>query len=98
MRRVGAVCFLIVAVLIAPNAHHHARGEEVGTAKPAGATCDRAAFRLVLDVGHTAQVPGAKSARGLHEYDFNLRLAKLIEQQLVDSGFATRCSTKPRIV
>ena len=88
MRRVGAVCFLIVAVLIAPNAHHHARGEEVGTAKPAGATCDRAAFRLVLDVGHTAQVPGAKSARGLHEYDFNLRLAKLIEQQLVDSGFA----------
>jgi N-acetylmuramoyl-L-alanine amidase len=83
MRRIGTIVFLIIAALGA----HHARGEEFGAAKPAGAACDRAAFRLVLDVGHTAQVPGAKSARGAHEFDFNLRLAKLMEQQLIDAGF-----------
>jgi N-acetylmuramoyl-L-alanine amidase len=88
MRWIGTIVFLIVAVLATHGARHDAWGEEAGAAKPAGATCDRAAFRLVLDVGHTAQVPGAKSARGLHEFDFNLRLAKLIEKQLLDAGFA----------
>ena len=88
MRRIGTIVFLTVAVLATHGARHDAWGEEAGAAKPAGPTCDRAAFRLVLDVGHTAQVPGAKSARGLHEFDFNLRLAKLIEQQLLDAGFA----------
>jgi N-acetylmuramoyl-L-alanine amidase len=88
MRRIGTIAFLIVAALATQAARHDARSEETGAAKPAGPACDRAAFRLVLDVGHTAQVPGAKSARGLHEFDFNLRLAKLIEKQLLDAGFA----------
>ncbi|MEZ5890790.1 MAG: N-acetylmuramoyl-L-alanine amidase [Xanthobacteraceae bacterium] len=52
------------------------------------ATCDPAAFRVILDVGHTAKVPGAKSARGNHEYDFNLSLAKVIERDLLAAGFA----------
>jgi N-acetylmuramoyl-L-alanine amidase len=56
-------------------------------AKPA-ASCQRADFRVVLDVGHTAEAPGAKSARGLDEYDFNLRLARLIDKALLDAGFA----------
>jgi len=51
-------------------------------------TCDRGVFRLALDVGHSDQVPGAKTARGLREYDYNLRLAKLIDQQLIAAGFA----------
>ena len=51
------------------------------------AACDRAQFRAVIDVGHTAEVPGAISARGAHEYDFNLRLAKVIVQNLIDAGF-----------
>ena len=55
--------------------------------KPAP-NCARADFRVVLDVGHTAKSPGAKSARGLDEYDFNLRLAKVIDQALLDAGFA----------
>jgi N-acetylmuramoyl-L-alanine amidase len=88
MRRIGTIALLIVAVLIAHGARQRVFGEEAGDAKPAGPTCDRAAFRLVLDVGHTPQVWGAKSARGLHEFDFNLRLAKLIDQQLLDAGFA----------
>src|SRR3954470_22719665 len=51
------------------------------------ATCNRADFRVIVDVGHTAEAPGAKSARGQREYDFNLRLAKLIEQKLLATGF-----------
>lgn len=54
----------------------------------APAKCDPAAFRVILDVGHTAAVPGAKSARGAYEYDFNLRLAKVIEHDLLDAGFS----------
>ena len=40
-----------------------------------------------MDVGHTAEAPGATSARGFKEYDFNLRLAKEIEQKLIEAGF-----------
>jgi N-acetylmuramoyl-L-alanine amidase len=55
---------------------------------PTAATCRRAeSFRTILDVGHTAEVPGALSARGATEYDFNLRLAKLIEKDLIAAGF-----------
>lgn len=52
------------------------------------ASCARAGFRVALDVGHTAKSPGAKSARGVDEFYFNLRLAKQIDQALVDAGFA----------
>lgn len=52
------------------------------------ATCQRAAFRVVVDVGHTLDVPGAISARGVPEYAFNLRLAGEIRETLVAAGFA----------
>jgi N-acetylmuramoyl-L-alanine amidase len=58
------------------------------TVKSDVASCDRADFRVVLDVGHTTKSPGAKSARGVDEFYFNLRLAKQIDQALVDAGFA----------
>ena len=48
--------------------------------------CDRAAFRMVVDVGHTAQSPGAMSARGFGD-TLNLRLATRIERILVHAGF-----------
>ena len=57
-------------------------------AEPQGTTaCVRPNFRIVLDVGHTARSPGAKSARGVDEFDFNLRLAKQIDQALLEAGF-----------
>jgi len=76
-------------MLIAAGACHGAAGEPVAAPekKPDAPACDRATFRMVVDVGHTAEVPGAKTSRGLHEYEFNLRLAKLIDQQLRDAGF-----------
>ena len=50
--------------------------------------CDRAAFLIfVLDVGLTPEVPGAISARGVSEFEFNRNLAKQIEQKLIDTGF-----------
>ena len=63
-----------------------AAGAQTGPAKPQP-VCDRAAFRTVVDVGHTAEVAGAMSARGVTEYDFNLRLAQEIEKDLRTAGF-----------
>ena len=57
------------------------------TPKADGPACNRSAFRVVIDVGHTSEAPGAQSARGRYEYDFNLRLAKRIEQKLRSAGF-----------
>jgi len=55
--------------------------------RPSSATCDRTGFRVVVDVGHTAEAPGARSARGVPEYVFNLRLGKVAEERLVEAGF-----------
>lgn len=65
-------------------------GVSLSSAAAAGAAreCSRAAFRVILDVGHTRQSPGAISARGEYEYDFNLKLAQRIEARLVEAGFA----------
>jgi N-acetylmuramoyl-L-alanine amidase len=56
--------------------------------KPAAARCDPSKFRIVLDVGHTAESEGAISARNVSEFVFNLRLAKRIEEKLRAEGFA----------
>jgi N-acetylmuramoyl-L-alanine amidase len=50
--------------------------------------CDPKKFRIVLDVGHTAQSEGATSARNVAEFSFNLRLAQRIEEKLKAEGFA----------
>jgi N-acetylmuramoyl-L-alanine amidase len=57
--------------------------------KPVAAPlCDPSKFRIVLDVGHTAESEGAISARNVSEFVFNLRLAKRIEEKLKAEGFA----------
>ena len=73
---------LLIAATLACAAAHTARAEP----RPADA-CARAAFRVIIDVGHTEQAPGARSARGVPEFVFNLNLAKHIEQQLLAAGF-----------
>ncbi|MFH1340923.1 MAG: N-acetylmuramoyl-L-alanine amidase [Pseudomonadota bacterium] len=55
---------------------------------PAAQTCDPAKFRIVLDVGHTAESVGARSARNVSEFFYNHRLAQRIEQRLKADGFA----------
>jgi len=56
--------------------------------KPLTPTCDPSKFRIVLDVGHTAESEGAASARNVPEFAFNLRLARRIEEKLKAEGFA----------
>jgi N-acetylmuramoyl-L-alanine amidase len=64
------------------------RAEETATRHTSdSASCARSTFRVVVDVGHTATSPGADSARGVHEYEFNLKLADVIAQSLRDAGF-----------
>lgn len=50
-------------------------------------TCKRASFKILLDVGHTPDDPGAISAHGNPEYGFNLSLANAAMARLVDAGF-----------
>lgn len=56
--------------------------------KPAASTCEPTKFRIVLDVGHTAESEGASSARNVAEFVFNLRLAQRIDEKLKAEGFA----------
>jgi N-acetylmuramoyl-L-alanine amidase len=56
--------------------------------KPSATACDPAKFRIVLDVGHTAESEGAISARNVAEFVFNLRLAQRIVEKLKAQGFA----------
>lgn len=53
--------------------------------KPA---CDPSRFRIVVDVGHTAESEGAMSARNVSEFSYNLRLARRIEERLKTEGFS----------
>jgi N-acetylmuramoyl-L-alanine amidase len=55
--------------------------------KPVAAKCDPSKFRVVLDVGHTADSEGATSARNVAEFVFNLRLARRIKEKLKADGF-----------
>jgi len=50
-------------------------------------SCARSTLRVLIDVGHTATSPGADSARGVPEYEFNLKLANVIAQSLHEAGF-----------
>jgi N-acetylmuramoyl-L-alanine amidase len=72
--------------------HHHVKlaalgPVNLGSLKSDPATCDRAKFRIVLDVGHTVESEGATSARNVPEFQFNLRLARQIEEKLKAEGF-----------
>jgi N-acetylmuramoyl-L-alanine amidase len=58
-----------------------------GKPRAAAPQCDPASFRVIVDVGHTPESPGAISARGVDEYSFNLALAKVIDGKLRDAGF-----------
>jgi N-acetylmuramoyl-L-alanine amidase len=72
---------LLIAATLVCSTPQTARAEP----RPAEA-CARATFRVVIDVGHTAQAPGAISARGVPEFVFNLNLAKRVEQRLLAVG------------
>jgi N-acetylmuramoyl-L-alanine amidase len=88
-RHAGTVLLGALAVMLAVTDVRLARSEDQtpAAAAPAHSNCQPSAFRVVVDVGHTLDVPGALSARGMPEYAFNLQLAQQIKQTLVGAGF-----------
>jgi len=89
-RFIGAIAFIALSMMLSHAALNSALGEasSAPAAKPKKPECNPATFQVVVDVGHTEEKVGARSARGAGEYEFNLRLAKRIEQDLVAAGFA----------
>ena len=88
---------------------HYVRLAALGPAnlnllKPVATACEPSKFRIVLDVGHTAESEGATSARNVAEFIFNLRLAQRIEEKLKADGFpetkllVTEGKAKPSLV
>jgi N-acetylmuramoyl-L-alanine amidase len=49
--------------------------------------CEPAEFPVAIDVGHDRARPGAMSARGVPEFEFNLVLARKILAMLRAAGF-----------
>ena len=74
---------------------HHVKLAALGPAhlppsafKAGASACAPAKFKIVIDVGHTAESEGAISARNVPEFSFNLRLAQEIDEKLKAEGFA----------
>jgi N-acetylmuramoyl-L-alanine amidase len=84
----GVALLRIVALgmMLAGVAWQPVRAEDSVTQRDSG-SCARSAFRVLIDVGHTATSPGADSSRGVPEYEFNLKLADVIAQSLHEAGF-----------
>src|ERR1700720_750057 len=77
---------IALAVILVGAAWQAVHAQDSATQHASG-TCARSAFRVLIDVGHTATSPGADSARGVPEYEFNLKLADVIAQSLQEAGF-----------
>jgi N-acetylmuramoyl-L-alanine amidase len=60
---------------------------EIPHQKASALSACKSLFRLALDVGHTPELPGTLTARGKTEYEFNLKLASLIQAQLTARGY-----------
>ena len=74
---------------------HHVKLAALGPAnlphsalKLTASACEVAKFKIVIDVGHTAESEGATSARNKPEFSYNLRLAQQIAEKLKTDGFA----------
>ena len=85
MVRIRAAAVVFAALSLICAGARLALGQERAPAPPT--TCRAADFHVVLDVGHTAEAPGAISAHGIPEFLFNLRLAERAKQALVQAGF-----------
>ena len=67
-RRSGVAAFVLCLLSAGPlGVACAADGEAAPPPKPDYSACKRADFRIVVDVGHTLEVPGAMSARGVPE-------------------------------
>jgi N-acetylmuramoyl-L-alanine amidase len=86
-RAASLAAFILAVLAVAPGAGSGPAHSEDAVAAAKPASCQRANFRVVLDVGHTVEVPGAISAHGVPEYQFNLQLATAAKAALLAAGF-----------
>jgi N-acetylmuramoyl-L-alanine amidase len=79
-----ACCSFIYSAMVcsAAPAHELDRDKTISAAR----NC-KEFFRIFIDVGHYRKVPGATSARGRMEFDFNLRLAQTLQRTLASRGY-----------
>lgn len=56
-------------------------------ATPVAAGCQRDDFNVVIDIGHSKELPGTISARGKPEFEFNREVAMLLRSALRQAGF-----------
>ena len=87
LRHAGLAICAVASIMLLVADRHAARGEPPAPVAAKPDNCQRAKFGVVVDVGHTIDVPGATSARGISEYAFNLQLAQEVKQNLADAGF-----------
>jgi N-acetylmuramoyl-L-alanine amidase len=90
-RLTGNALLIALGILFACAIGNSALGEDqkpaAGPRASAQPTCNLSTFRVVVDVGHTVDVPGAMSSRNVPEYAFNLQLSQDIDKALVNAGF-----------
>ena len=88
VKKVALLRIVALAVMLAGTALQPVRADDSVTQHGSDSgSCARSAFRVLIDVGHTATSPGADSSRGVPEYEFNLKLADVIAQSLHEAGF-----------
>src|SRR6202046_2558354 len=88
VNKLAVLPIVALAIMLAGAAWQPVRAEDSATQHGSdGGSCARSAFRVRIDVAHTATSPGADSARGVPEYEFNLKLADVIAQSLHEAGF-----------
>ena len=88
VNKVTFVGIIALVIILAGIGWQPGRAQD-SVAQHAGdsSSCARSAFRVLIDVGHTATSPGADSSRGVPEYEFNLKLADTVAQSLREVGF-----------
>ena len=95
--RAASIQIVAFAVILAGAAWQPVRAADTATQHASsGTSCARSTFRVLIDVGHTATSPGADSARGVPEYEFNLKLADVIAQSLHDLAVLLLLTSPPR--
>ena len=88
VNKVAHLGIVALAAMLVGASWQPVRAEELATQHGTDSgSCARSAFQVLIDVGHTATSPGADSARGVPEYEFNLKLADAIAQSLHEAGF-----------
>ena len=85
--KLASIRIVALAVILAGTVWQPLRAGETATQDTSDhASCARSTFRVLVDVGHTATSPGADSARGVPEYEFNLKLADVLRSRCARQG------------